>query len=397
MTRKLILLTATAFAAPALAQHSGHAPSTPATTKEKPADLGVPTAPHGAPAGATGSSAQPPAGPAISQQADPHAGHDMQPSPPASPIADPHAGHQTGTQPSSQPASDPHAGHDMPDMPTQTDPHAGHAMPSSEADTGPAAPGHEPGVPDPPVEPPPAAALSGPRNAADAVYGPEAMADAREIARREHGDIITYNVLIDQLEARVTNARDGYFINAQGWYGGDIDRLWVKTEIEADFGRKPEQAEVQLLWSHALDPWFNLQTGVRYDFEPTPSRAHLVAGIQGLAPYWFEVDGAFFLSEKGDVTARFEAEYDQRITQRLILQPRAEIDFALQDVPEIGVGSGLSKAEIGLRLRYELVREFAPYIGIEYNETFGDTAKFERAENGDVSHFSFVFGVRAWF
>lgn len=223
------------------------------------------------------------------------------------------------------------------------------------------------------------------------------MRRARELLRNEHGAITTHNVLVDQLEARITDGRDGYFVNAQAWYGGDIDRLWLKTEIESDFDRTPEQAELQALWSHALDPWFNFQAGVRYDIKPSPERAHMVVGIQGLAPYWFEVDGAFFLSDKGDLTARVEAEYDQLITQRLILQPRVEVDFAMQDVPEIGVGSGLSRAELGLRLRYEIVKEFAPYIGVEYSRAFGNTADFVRAEGDKAGRVGFVIGVRAWF
>lgn len=252
-------------------------------------------------------------------------------------------------------------------------------------------------MPDPPVAGPSAAALSGPEHAADRTFGREEMAEARDQTRREHGGITGYQVLIDQLETRIGKGRDGYFLNGQAWYGGDFDRLWVKPEVEASYGENPEQAEIQALWSRAINPWFWFQTGVRYDFQPNPERAHLVVGVQGLAPYWFEIDTAMFLSEKGDLTARIEAEYDQRITQRLILQPRTEIDFALQDVPEIGVGSGLSKAEVGLRLRYEFVREFAPYVGVEYNETFGDTKDFERAADGDVSHFSFVIGIRSWF
>lgn len=345
--------------------------------------------------------------------ADPHAGHTMPATPPAAtepaaapsaapraqptaPASDAHAGHDMSAPP---PAADPHAGHGTVPPPPEAaaDPHAGHNMPAADPHAGHAAGGAPEAAPIPPVTAPPTAAFGGPRHAADTVFGAAAMASAREQLRREHGAITGYNVLLDQVEARIVDGRDGYFINGQAWYGGDIDRLWLKTEIESDFGRAPEQAEVQALWSRAIDPWFNLQTGVRYDFQPNPERAHFVLGIQGLAPYWFEVDGALFLSEKGDVTARFEAEYDQRITQRLILQPRVEIDFALQDVPERGVGSGLSKVEAGLRLRYEIAREFAPYVGVEYNETFGDTADFERAEAGDVSHFSFVFGVRAWF
>lgn len=140
-----------------------------------------------------------------------------------------------------------------------------------------------------------------------------------------------------------------------------------------------------------------LTPGSRYDFQPNPERAHLVVGVQGLAPYWFEIDGALFLSEKGNLTTRFEAEYHQRLTQRLILQPRVEFDLAARNVPEIGVGSGLSKAEAGLRLRYEFVPEFAPYVGVEYERAFGNTADFSRAAGEKVGGWSFLVGLRTWF
>lgn len=251
--------------------------------------------------------------------------------------------------------------------------------------------------PAPPVAPPPPGALSGPAHAADAVFGPKAMAEAREELRAEHGSIETHKILIDQLEARIGNGRDGYFLNAEAWYGGDINKLWLKTEIEGDFGRKPEQAEVQALYSRAIDPWWNLQAGVRYDLRPNPERAYLVLGIEGLAPYWFEVDAAAFVSHKGDVSARFEVENDQRLTQKLVLQPRIELDLAAQDVPEIGVGSGLSTAELGLRLRYEVKREFAPYVGVAYERAFGNTADFRRAASDKAGGWNFLVGVRAWF
>jgi copper resistance protein B len=154
---------------------------------------------------------------------------------------------------------------------------------------------------------------------------------------------------------------------------------------------------VQALWSRAIDPWFDLQTGLRYDFRPDPSRAYLVLGVQGLAPYWFEVDAAAFVSTKGDVSARFEAEYDIRFTQKLILQPRVEVDFALQDVPELGIGSGLSSGEIGARLRYEVRPEFAPYVGVEYERAFDGTARFRRAAGEDRGGVSFLIGLRTWF
>ncbi|MGA9582301.1 MAG: copper resistance protein B [Allosphingosinicella sp.] len=208
---------------------------------------------------------------------------------------------------------------------------------------------------------------------------------------------MTSRFLIDQLEARIRNGRDGYFLNAEAWYGGDINRFWLKTEIEGEFGHSPEQAEVQALYSLAIDPWWNLQAGVRYDFRPDPERAYLVLGVEGLAPYWFEVDAAAFVSNKGDVSARVEVENDLRLSQRLILQPRIELDLAAQDVPEIGVGSGLSTAELGLRLRYEIKPEFAPYVGVAYERAFGDTAGFRRAAGDKAGGFNFLVGVRAWF
>jgi copper resistance protein B len=253
------------------------------------------------------------------------------------------------------------------------------------------------GASSPPVAPPPAAALSGPAHAADAVFGAEQMAQAREELRVEHGDMRVGKLLVDRLEARIRDGRDGYAWDAQGWYGGDIDKLWVKTEGEGEFGGGVEAAEVQALWSHAIGPFFDLQAGLRYDIRPRPDRGYLVLGVQGLAPYWFEVDAAAFLSDKGDLTARVEAEYDQRITQKLILQPRVEFDLAAQDVPELGIGSGLSTAELGIRLRYEFKPQFAPYVGVEYERALGDTADFRRAGGEDVGGWSVLLGVRAWF
>jgi copper resistance protein B len=223
------------------------------------------------------------------------------------------------------------------------------------------------------------------------------MAEAREELRAEHGDMRVGKLLVDGIEARIRDGRDGYAWDAQGWYGGDIDKLWVKTEGEGEFGGAIEAAEVQALWSHAIGPFFDLQAGLRYDIRPRPDRGYLVLGVQGLAPYWFEVDAAAFLSSKGDLTARVEAEYDQRITQKLILQPRLAFDLAAQDVSELGIGSGLSTAELGLRLRYEIKPQFAPYVGVEYERSFGDTADFRRAAGEEVGGWSFLLGVRAWF
>lgn len=309
--------------------------------------------------------------------------------------ADPHAQHQMDED-----AADPHAGHVMSAPPPDTsDSHAGHQMPPAPEKRAPlhAHAGHEPGIPDPPVAPPSAAALSGPDHAADAIFGTPAMASARETVRMEHGDIKSSMILIDQLEAITGEGEDGYAWNAQGWYGGDIDRLWIKTEGESRFGEHLEHVEVQALWSHALDPWWNLQTGIRQDFGAGPDRTYAVVGIQGLAPYWFEMGGALFLSDKGDVTARIEVEYDQRLTRKLILQPAAELNFAAQDVAELGIGSGLSTAELGLRLRYQFVPEFAPYVGVQYEHAFGDTADFRRARDEKAGGWNVLIGIRAWF
>lgn len=249
----------------------------------------------------------------------------------------------------------------------------------------------------PPVGPPPAAAFSGPEHAADAVYGIPSMAEAREDLRREHGDLPAYKVFFDRIETRIRDGSDAYLVEGEAWYGGDIDKLWVKTELEGEWGEGVEGAEVQGLWSHAVDPWFDLQAGVRYDPRQGPDRAHLVLGIQGLAPYWWEVDGAFFLSNKGEITARAEAEYDLRITQKLILQPRAEVDLSLQDIPELQIGAGLTSAGIGARLRYQVTPLFAPYVGIEYERAFGDTRRFLREDGEDPGGFNLLAGVRVWF
>jgi copper resistance protein B len=248
----------------------------------------------------------------------------------------------------------------------------------------------------PPVAPPRAEALSGPENAADTIWGQAAMNPSRAVLLREHGGMPAAKLLIDQLETRIRNGRDGYFVNAEGWYGGDIDKLWLKTEVEGEYGHKPEQAEFQALWSHAIDPWFNLQTGVRLDARPD-TRGHLVLGVEGLAPYWIEIDAAAFLSDKGDITARIEAEHDMRVTQKLILQPRVELDLALQDIQRQQIGSGLSTGELGLRLRYEIVPQFAPYVGVNYERSFGDTRRYRRLGGDDVGGFSLVAGIRAWF
>jgi copper resistance protein B len=287
---------------------------------------------------------------------------------------DPHAGHGAETE-----AQDRHTGHRAEEQ--VKDPHAGHAAEEAE----------------PARKEAPPAAYSGPRHAADTLFEPADMDRARRGLHHEHGGMTTRGLLVDRLETRLDSGEDGYAWDAQAWYGGDVDRLWIRTEGEGCFGGRTERAELQALWSRAVTPWFDLQAGVRYDFRPQPERGYLVLGLQGLVPYLFEVDAAAFVSDDGDVSARFEAEYDLLITQRLVLRPRAEVELALQEVPELGIGSGISKVEAGLRLRYEFAREFAPYAGLQWERALGDTADFSRAEGRSTNELLVVAGVNFWF
>jgi copper resistance protein B len=282
-------------------------------------------------------------------------------------------------------AQDEHAGHDMS---AKLDEHAGHVMAEPSA----ASPG--------PTEetPPPAAAGSGPPRAADAIWGPEAMAASRKDLRKTHGDFPVFWFQGDRLEAQLREGTDAYLWDIQGYYGGPTERFWYKSEGEGEFGGGGgiDDAEFQALYAKAFAPFWDVQAGLRHDLAG-PDTTHAVVGIQGLAPYWFEVDAALFLSHRGDLTARIEAEVDQRISQRLILQPRIEANLAAQDVRELGIGAWLDQIEVGARLRYEFVREFAPYIGIEQSWRTGNGADFARARGEDPSVTSLVAGIRFWF
>ncbi len=186
--------------------------------------------------------------------------------------------------------------------------------------------------------------------------------------------------------------------DAQAWVGGDLRKFWIKTEGEYSFDASEfEAVQVQALYSRAISPSFDLQIGLRHDFEPGPSTSYGVLGVQGLAPYWFEVDAAAYLSDAGDVTASIEAEYELLLTQRLVLQPRAELQFAAGEIAAHQLGSGLTESEIGLRLRYEIRREFAPYIGVEWHDLRGDTADIARLRGEPTSDRVIAAGIRFWF
>lgn len=271
-------------------------------------------------------------------------------------------------------AAQDHAQHE-----TQTpapDPHAGHTSATT------------------PQEMPPA---SDEANAADLYFDPAAMARAREQLVTENGGMRTHAVILEQLEAGFDDESETYGWHVQGWYGGDVHRFWWKSEGEGAFGEEIEHAELQLLYSRAVTPYFDLQAGVRQSHLDGEDRTDLVLGVQGLAPYWFEVNAAAFVSTEGDVTARAEAEYDLRLTQKLILQPAAELNFAAQDIPDLDVGAGITDANVGVRLRYEISRSFAPYVGVEWTSALGETRDIREALGDDAQSTRAVIGLRALF
>lgn len=273
------------------------------------------------------------------------------------------------------------AGHEMSSMPGKAMP----ANPDSEA--------AGTNLPAGTAPPPPFPA----DHAADSVYSPAAMAMGRHHLKAFHGGQKTGQVFFNLAEYQFRKGRDGVEWDGQAWYGGDINRVWLKSEGEATVGKSVERAEVQALYSHAIGPYFNLQGGLRYDFKPDPSRVYATVGVEGLAPGFFELEGTLFLSNKGELLARAEGYYDQRITQRLILQPRAELNFAAQSSPEIRIGAGLSDAQLGLRLRYDIRREFSPYVGVQYRRAFGDTARYLREAGDNPGGWELLTGIRTWF
>lgn len=234
-------------------------------------------------------------------------------------------------------------------------------------------------------------------HAADQAYGAPAMAMGLHHLQEFHGGQKMSQLLMNIAEYHFNRGRDGYRWVGQGWYGGDINRLWVKSQGDGELRRGLSRAEVQGLFSHAIGPYFNLQGGVRYDFKPNPSRTYATVGVEGLAPSFFDLEAALFLSNKGELMGRVEGSYDQRITQRLILQPRIEVNVAAQNSRSIGVGSGLSDVEAGLRLRYDIRREFAPYAGVQYKRAFGTTGRYLRDAGERRGGWSLLTGIRAWF
>ena len=232
--------------------------------------------------------------------------------------------------------------------------------------------------------------------AADALHVPKAMAQARAALFRSTRDSRASLVRLDLFEWRAHNGKDGLAWQGRAWTGGDLDRFLLRSE-GAMAGGTVEHGEVRALWSHAIGPYANLETGIRQDFGHGPARTHATLGVDAMLPYWIEAEGAVFLSQKGDVTARVELTHDMRLTNRVILQPRLEADLSAQDVPELGLGSGITEASAGLRLRYAIQSRFAPYVGVHRERKFGDTARYARAAGEGTETTSFVAGVFFFF
>jgi copper resistance protein B len=208
-------------------------------------------------------------------------------------------------------------------------------------------------------------------------------------------------VILDRLEFSSGKAPDALTWDAQGWYGGDYNKLWWKAEGDTQLsGRAEGEGELQTLYSRLIAAFWDVQAGLRYDWAWSPgkdsNRAYAVLGLEGLAPYWFEIEPAFFLSENGELSARLSATYEILLTQRIVLQPRLDLNAAFSDAPEFSVGSGFNDVEIGLRLRYEISRQVAPYLGVAWKRQLGKTADLTRAAGDSVKDVRFVIGIRVW-
>lgn len=211
---------------------------------------------------------------------------------------------------------------------------------------------------------------------------------------KEHGGGIFH---MFRLETDYGGSKDGAVASwdLDGWMGTDENKLWLKSEGERSDGHL-EDAEVWALYSRNISTFWDVQAGVRHDFQPT-STTYAVVGVNGLAPYFFETEAHLFISDEGDASARLREENDFLLTQKLILQPYAEINLYVQDVPENDIGAGFSSGEIGLQTRYEITRKFAPYVDVRYGRKFGETSSIAKSNGEDNDEFIGSVGLRLMF
>jgi copper resistance protein B len=277
-----------------------------------------------------------------------------------------HTGHPPGQVKAAPPArqTDPPP---KPQEPGQ-DPHAGHGLPADA-----------PREPIPPV-------TDADRQAA--------FPDVR--GHSVHDRAIHYFVLFDKLEWQPGDGHTGASWDNTGWVGGDIDRFWFRTEGEAE-GGSVDDAQVHALYGRAIGRWWDVVAGIRQDVRPGSPRTWAAVGIQGLAPYWFEIEATAYVAAGGRTHARLETEYELLLTNRLILQPLLEVDIYGKSDPERRIGAGLSRMQAEARLRFEIRREFAPYVGVAWFRRFFGTADLARERGEDVSGARLALGARVWF
>lgn len=211
-----------------------------------------------------------------------------------------------------------------------------------------------------------------------------------------HDQAVHFLVLFDQLEWQTGGAGGTGAWEQRGWIGRDLDRVWFRTEGSGMDGRL-ESAEAHVMYGRLVAPWWDLVAGVRHEFSPGPARTWAAIGLQGLAPYWFEVEATAYVGEAGRTQLRLEIEYELLLTNRIVLQPLVELDFYGKADPERGLGSGLSDIDAGFRLRYEIRREFAPYLGVVWTRSFFGTADLVRRAGDDPQDVRLAIGARVWF
>ena len=211
-----------------------------------------------------------------------------------------------------------------------------------------------------------------------------------------HDRAMSYYVLFDQLEWQAVEGANGVSIDSRGWIGRDRDRLWLRAEGDGESGRVGE-AQAHVLYGRQFARYWDLVGGIRQDFRPGPAQTWAAFGVQGVAPYWFDIEATGYIGASGRTHARFEVEYELLFTNRLVLQPLFEAELVGKSDPERGVGAGLSTTDLGFRLRYEIRREFAPYVGITWSNKWGKTADFAEAAGESTGGARFVTGLRLWF
>jgi copper resistance protein B len=224
--------------------------------------------------------------------------------------------------------------------------------------------------------------------------GPYALPGPRQLRLADEYNFAS--VMFNTLEHGLSKGDGTTAYDAQAWFGRDYNRFVLKAEGEVANG-KIEDSRTEALWSRSIATHWDAQAGARIDNGTGPDRGWLAFGVQGLAPYWFEVDAAAYVGNGGRTALRLGAEYELLLTQRLILQPSAEVNIYGKDDLARGIGRGFSNASAGLRLRYEISRQFAPYIGVERSALFGKTADIARSEGASTGDTRWVAGVRFWF